>query len=355
MIVTILYPLVKDSPNGGLKVLYDYAHKLSLEGHIVNFVYSAYFKELDVSLVRKTKSCIKYLYMIFKLRNKGYSWYLDKHTFNDYFVYEYKNNNIPKADLYIATSATTAFYLNRLLSNSRIIYFIQGYENFILKNEALIHLTYCMPFQKIVISNWLQRLLRKDGQESLLIPNGYDKNQYHITIPIKEKNKYYVSMLYHKNPDKRFALGLEILKTVKKQIPELHVFIFGTFNKPKLPEWCSYYKEPTAEQHLAINNECAIYLGPSINEGWGLTVGEAMMCGQAVVCTNNKGYMEMVEDRKNAFVSKIDDVHSMANDIVELIKNDFLRWEIANNAYSHIQKFDINNSYKKFLNILLNE
>lgn len=48
------------------------------------------------------------------------------------------------------------------------------------------------------------------------------------------------------------------------------------------------YKNPTPEQHLKINNESAIYLGCSKLEGWGLTVGEAMMCGQAVVCTDNK-------------------------------------------------------------------
>ncbi|MDD6723064.1 MAG: glycosyltransferase, partial [Bacteroidales bacterium] len=63
-----------------------------------------------------------------------------------------------------------------------------------------------------------------------------------------------------------------------------------------LPEWIDYHQRPDDELHLRINNEAAIYIGTSRTEGWGLTVGEAMMCGQAVCCTDNAGFREMATD-----------------------------------------------------------
>ena len=40
--IVILYPAVRDVPNGGLKVVYDYANRLSEDNVKVNIVYASY-------------------------------------------------------------------------------------------------------------------------------------------------------------------------------------------------------------------------------------------------------------------------------------------------------------------------
>ena len=99
-------------------------------------------------------------------------------------------------------------------------------------------------------------------------------------------------------------------------------------------------------------NKCAIYVGPSNIEGWGLTVGEAMQCGCAVACTDNKGYLEMAHNEKTALTSSVGDAEGLANNIIHLIENDGLRIRIAKNGESFIHNFDIDESYNSFKSII---
>ena len=87
-------------------------------------------------------------------------------------------------------------------------------------------------------------------------------------------------------------------------------------------------------------------------EGWGLTVGEAMRRGQAVVCTDNKGYLEMAKDGYNALVAPVGDALALANNIVRLMTDDDLRCQIAANGLAYIRQFDIEESYRKLKHIL---
>ena len=38
---------------------------------------------------------------------------------------------------------------------------------------------------------------------------------------------------------------------------------------PALPDWIEYFRQPDSETFNRIYNEAAIYLGPSLTEGWG--------------------------------------------------------------------------------------
>ena len=95
-------------------------------------------------------------------------------------------------------------------------------------------------------------------------------------------------------------------------------------------------------------NDSAIYVGPSCVEGWGLTIGEAMICGCAVACTNNKGYLEMAKNDETALVSPVGDEEALANNILRLIEDEELRYKIASNAKLFIRQFDIDEMYQKF-------
>ena len=76
------------------------------------------------------------------------------------------------------------------------------------------------------------------------------------------------------------------------------------------------------------------------------------MCGAAVVCTDNKGYMEMAVHEENALVSPVRDAQGLADNIMRLIEDDELRCRIATNAMEHIKQFTWDRAYKKLLEVL---
>lgn len=356
MKVLFLYPAVKNIPNGGLKNIYDYANRLVQDGINVTIAYAASFDSIDTTLKKRVKSVLKYIYLRLTIGKTGYTWYNKDHRIKECLIYTPKQNNLPEADAYIATAVCTAPYIHSLECNKVKLYYIQDYEKFIVNDDNFIKSTYRLSLHKIVISKWLQRIVRNQGQDSTLIPNGFDFNIFKLTIPIAKKDKYLVSMLYHINPRKDINTGLKAMELVKERIPQLKLVMFGAYEKPIwLKDWMTYYRTPSKEQHLMINNKAAIYVGCSQIEGWGLTIGEAMMCGQAVACTDNDGYLEMAVDGRNALVSHIGDSEALANNIVRLIEDDELRKNVAKKGYESIKAFDIEDSYKMFRNCIITD
>ena len=148
-------------------------------------------------------------------------------------------------------------------------------------------------------------------------------------------------------------MGMKAMEIAKAEIPELRLIMFGAYPKPMdLPNWVMYYRQPSKEVHLEINNKAAIYIGSSNMEGWGLTVGEAMMCGQAVACTDIDGYKEMAIDGVNALLSPVGDSLTLAKNIMKLVNDDSLRLSLARKGLETMKKFELDNSYQKFRNCI---
>ena len=346
--IVFLFPHPAVGPTGGYKVVYEYANRLAADGYQVGIVYSGSIYWNRKSLFHKMTCCIRYI----QKQLQGYScrsWFTLDERIDEHFTFSLNQRHVPKADIYVATSPYTAYYLNEYDHSSKKFYFIQGYENWGEGLKAILHDTYHYPFQKVVIARWLKEMLKKQFQEeSIWIPNGFDFSKFRKTIAVEKKNPFMVSMLYHQMELKDCAIGFRAFEIVKERFGNLRVSLFGVHDKPKdLPDWYDYYKRPSDELHNRLNNEAAIFIGTSKTEGWGLTVGEAMMCGQAVCCTDNAGYQEMAIDGETALVSPVGDSETMANNIIRLIEDEELRYRIANNGYQFIQRFTWEESYHK--------
>ena len=352
--ITFLFPHPATGSTGGYKVVYEYANRLAADGYLVNIVYSGSIYWSKKSLYHKVTNCVRYVQQSLK----GYScqsWFsLDKRV-KEYLSLSLNYRHVPKSDIYVATSPYTAYYLNQYPDkNCRKYYFIQGYENWGPGLRAILFDTYHYPMQKIVVALWLQRMLSQEhNEESVLIPNGFDFKRFSLQTPIEYKDPMRISMLYHTMELKDCGLGFRALDIVKRQYPQLKVSLFGISSQPdNLPSWFEYHQCPSAEEHNRLNNQAAIYIGTSQVEGWGLTVGEAMICGQAVCCTDNEGYKEMAIDGVTALVSPVRDHKIMAQNIIRLIEDSELRFHIAKDGNRFIQQFSWDKSYHKLLNVL---
>lgn len=160
-------------------------------------------------------------------------------------------------------------------------------------------------------------------------------------------------MLYHDDERKGCIYGIDALNIVRTKYPQLKAIFFGFPERScDLPEWVEYFRCPDKETHNRIYNTSSIYLAPSLQEGWGLTVGEAMICGNAIVCTDILGFREMVTDGKEGLIVPIENSTALADAIIKLIENPELRLRMAHTAVDTISNFRWDESFKLFESML---
>lgn len=342
-------------PVGGFKIIYEYANMLVNNGFQVNIMLPATLLWKERSLSVKLKGIL--LYILGKIDKKFYdprNWFDLNKKVRVIWIPSLEEKYIPDADFTVASAAETAEYLNKYSNvKGKKLYLIQGYEEWYFNKERLIN-TYKFGFKNIVIAEWLKEIVDHHSEtESILIENGLDFNEFKMEIPIKNKDKYSISMLYHASEWKGSRYGIEALKILKKKYPALKANLFGIPPRPKeLPKWINYYQSPTRKKLNKIYNKSALHLGTSFCEGWGLTVCEAMMTGAAVVATRVNGYKEFCHDNKTSLLVESKDSKEMANRLEDLINDDSLRYEIAKEGKKNIKKYTWERAYNKFENIL---
>lgn len=355
--ITFLLPGIANRPIGGYKVVYEYANRLVGDGYIVNIVYPAYMHFYNDScflrFLRILKAFVRYLYCIITKRYSCSAWFnLDKRV-NELLVPSLSEKCCPVSDVYVATSVRTAIYMSRYKEMAPKVYMIQHYEAWNdVTDEQLID-TYKYPFTKIVISKWLYDIVSKYDPHCRLIPNGFDFEFFKKTVECEKRDRYTLAMMYHIQELKGCDDGFMALDIVKKRYPQLKVSLFGAYPEPdNLPDWITYYRQPDKDTFNKIYNSAAIFVATSWSEGWGLTIGEAMMCGCAVACTDNAGYKEMAIDNNTALLSPIKNPAALADNIIRLIEDDAVRIRVAEQGYEYIQKFKWDDSYCKLKSIL---
>jgi len=342
-------------PVGGYRVVYEYANMLARD-------------EYDVVLAFSHARCkysnpLHHIYSFFGYLYRGFTGQLRagdcfdlNPSIHKWFPYCYHRPFVTfhNTDLVFATAYNTAVELNNLsqipLDNK--YYLIQGYEIWLDSPEA-VRASYRLSMHNIVIAPWLQDIVSESGARSTLITNGLDFRRFSLKNPIEERSPFEVILMYHTLDQKRCQDSFAALEIVKKAIPELHVTMFGTWDAPKdMPLWYTYHHQPMGQELCDIYNSGAIYVAASDFEGFGLTIGEAMICGCAVACTDNGGFRCMAEHEKTALLSPVYDVEALAKNIIRLINDNDLRHKIAHEGNRNIQQFTWEKSYQKLKALL---
>ena len=350
--IVFLLPNNASKPVGGVKVVLEYANRLVADGFDVELVYGATTRWMTFGPFHT----LYYLWLFWRRKlSKSYQphWFALDNRVRQRLVWSHGRYRYPKDAKIVATAVDTAWYLNNYnLPAEQKCYFIQDFENWFVDDD-FVRETYRYPMHKIVISRWLQKVVADCGEKADLVPNGFDFHFFTLTTPIEKRCPSEIIALYHTDKRKGLDVAFEAFRLARERVPQLHVTLFGTPDCPQdLPEWIEYHQRPDKETFNRIYNRAAIFVGSSYTEGWGLTVGEAMQCGCAVACTDNKGYLEMAADGDTALVSKVGDAKALADNIVRLATDDALRCAIAKRGNAFIHSLDIEASYRKFKTVL---
>lgn len=130
-------------------------------------------------------------------------------------------------------------------------------------------------------------------------------------------------------PNKNQRMAIIAMKRVVEVYPTAKLFIAG--NGPELCNLSNLVKENGLEDNveflgytLRLNEyyniaDCSVAC--SFREGLPLNVMEAMLCGNAVVASNNRGHRELVEDGVTGFIVQATDEVGFADKIIKVLGN----------------------------------
>ncbi len=179
-------------------------------------------------------------------------------------------------------------------------------------------------------------------QKSFIIHPGIDYQNYQLNLERKNQVLFVGSLSMDKNMIK--IKGLEYFIEAAKRLPETKFLIAGGskyLESVKLPENVVFLKAKNKEELAKIYNESLVFCKPSLAEGFGLSLLEAMASGCAIVSTIDIG-------QKGKIVKPMD-VSSLTKAIKYYIENP----DIAKKEGEENRKIAKSFTWKKFIDDLI--
>lgn len=338
--------------SGGLKVIYKYASEFSRQGHEVVL----YYPLIPYNLGKDTNT-----FYVCLMKMKGFFircfHAIRKDRYNSLCKELYRpvlcisNSMIRNADATIATAWPTAYSVSALdEKKGKKYYFIQDFE--IWDNYERGKDSYFLPLKKITISKWIANQLKQIGikEEIPVITNGINTNDFYYTL--RNKRDIVCLMLFHPLEKKGVNQGVKAFEIAKESCPNLKLKMFGLTKPIDLEIVCDFIENPSKIELANLYSDADIFIFPSLEEGWGLTVIEAMLSGCAVVGSNTGCLFELGINNYNALITDPGDIVALSNSIVMLYNNDDLRKKLSVNGHSTATQLMWEPSVNCFLSIL---
>ena len=117
-----------------------------------------------------------------------------------------------------------------------------------------------------------------------------------------------------------------LASSVKKQVNQL-----GLSHQVFFLEWI------TDEELVLLYNAASLFVFPSLYEGFGLPLLEAMACGTPVLASNNSSIPEIVSD--SAILADPSDLEDFCGKITEILSDEELRTNLTNRGLSRAAEF----------------
>lgn len=206
--------------------------------------------------------------------------------------------------------------------------------------------------------NDLIHYLKIESKRIIIIPLGVDLEVYKPPKEKREKN----TILYvgSEMPRKNLKVLFEAIAIVKKRIPDIKLVKIGK------PQWKNAREEliNIASKSGISNNvifkdysdnlaeeygKCTIFVMPSVYEGFGLPLIEAMACGCPIICSNRTSLPETGGDAVKYFDPE--DKNELAVEIYALLKNELLQKELSLKAQKKAQDFKWEKTVEKTIKI----
>lgn len=177
-------------------------------------------------------------------------------------------------------------------------------------------------------------------EDRIDLPN--DFNVTHVGANSTDRGQFYLIQAWHKlKQNHNFAGNLVMVgRGTRLWLP------FGVFTSEHVDNIGKVY------------NSCSVYVQPSVTEGFGIPVLEAMAYARPVIVTEGAGACELVEDGKEGFIVPIRDPDAIKEKIDYFHDNPSEVKRMGKNARAKAENYSwkiIEGKYKKLIEEVLND
>ena len=319
MKITFLGP--QFSQGGGSRVIANYALGLRDLGHDVTVVSKLPARK---SLLRKAADLLRGNDI---REDPNYACFFDplgdRHIQVEQ-LFPVKPAALPDADILIATWWRTAFEaVSMPPEKGTRVYFVQGHETFDEFRSDLAAGSYYLPLRKIVISKWLQDIMAETYGDKTCLKVGNAVDIQKFATPTRSKSpRPTVGLIYSSFGIKGAKTAIEAIERLRKQNPMIRIVAFGSGDESKalpLPSGSQYTKLPPQDEIPNLYSACDVWIVPSLSEGFGLPILEAMACRTPVVATRTGAAEDLIEDGMNGYVVDIEDTEALTDRVAKIL------------------------------------
>jgi glycosyltransferase-like protein len=304
-------------------------------------------------------------------------------TYVKQMINEYEKNLPTDFDLYHTHDCVGANALWSMKSQNKIkaptirtIHHLDSFQNTeILKFQKRAALG-CD--HKLVVSKFWQEYFKENlNIDAQITYNGVDTEAFNPEVDGSDiRKKYGIEdepvILFVGGLEKRKGLEylLFAMKKVLQEFPNARVIVVGKNAFSSIPGERAFFdvllKRLDLEDHVDfefhVSEEnipkyyaaCDVYVLPSMMEGWGLSIMEAMATKKPVVATRVGGIPELVEERRNGLLCQPQDVTSLADSIFYLLKNMEIAQKMGEEGLSTARSYSWETTAKKVKQIYEN-
>lgn len=171
----------------------------------------------------------------------------------------------------------------------------------------------------------------------------------------------YVGNIEPRKNISRLIKSFHLLKNINRQINHklvivggkgwLYEEIFNLISDLKMKDDIIFTGFVTNEEKTSFYKNASLFIFPSLYEGFGIPILEAMSVGTPVVCSSTSSMPEVGGEA--AFYINPLDVNDIANGINTVLSNPLLKNSMIQKGYEQIKKFSWDESAKKLEQIYL--
>jgi len=259
-----------------------------------------------------------------------------------------KSVKLVKPDIINVHYASGYGTLSRLAKLNKTVLHVWGSDILAFPKKSLlskITLQKNLDYAKCIVGvsyNLLREVKKLSSNPQIhYIPFGVNLSNFPITKPIKKKNQFTIGMIKALHPIYGVDVFVKSIKIVKEHLVKsdsrvtLNAEIYGS--GPLEGKIKNLIKKldliPTIKLGGYIENKHVpkklstfdLFCATSHNEGFGVSLIEAMASCKPVLATNNNGFSEIITHKKNGHLVPINNPEKLAEAILLLMNNEAIR------------------------------
>jgi glycosyltransferase involved in cell wall biosynthesis len=274
-------------------------------------------------------------------------------------------NTVPEGSLFIQNQVTVIHDILPILFKkeySKSYYYYKYYVPLILKRSKKI----VVPSQST--KNDIVNMYKIKSDKVIIAPNGYDSHHFTpgtINDVDLLKRKYgvdeyflYVGNMY---PHKNLSRVIKSFISINDQYPEIKLLIVGDKSHwnyknikyqvdiNKMNDTIKFLDYVSYEELPVLYSGALAFVYPSLYEGFGLPIIEAMACGSPVITSNLSSLKEIAND--SALTINPESVDELSGAMRKIINDKSLRSTLITKALKHVKNY----SWEKTVKIIYSQ